>query len=48
MAPAEFTNDVHRARTFEVRERLVTDPRLVAVEIGWASGIILCARRPDG
>jgi hypothetical protein len=30
----------------EVRERLLTDDRLVAVEIGWSTGIILCTRRP--
>jgi predicted O-methyltransferase YrrM len=48
MTPPEFVDDQHRAKTIEVRERLLTDPRLAAVEIGWASGIILCARRSDG
>jgi demethylmenaquinone methyltransferase/2-methoxy-6-polyprenyl-1,4-benzoquinol methylase len=48
MNPPEFVDDRHRAKTIEVRERLLTDPRLIGVEIGWSSGIILSSRRPDG
>lgn len=48
MTPAEFIDDMHRTKTIEVRERLLSDARLVAVEIGWSSGLILCARRHKG
>jgi demethylmenaquinone methyltransferase/2-methoxy-6-polyprenyl-1,4-benzoquinol methylase len=48
MTPHEFVDDIHRTKTIEVRERLLTDDRLAAVEIGWSSGIIVCARRVDG
>jgi hypothetical protein len=33
--------------TTEVRDRLVADPKLVAVEITHGTGVVLCARRPD-
>ncbi len=44
MAPTEFTNDLHRDKTAEVRATLLGDPRILAVEIGWSSGVILCTR----
>lgn len=44
MTPPEFVSGLHREKTAEVRERLLTDPRLAAVEIAWASGLILCTR----
>lgn len=45
MTPAMFVNDEHRTKTAEVRTRLLADDRLVPVEMGWSSGLILCARR---
>jgi demethylmenaquinone methyltransferase/2-methoxy-6-polyprenyl-1,4-benzoquinol methylase len=48
MTPPEFVDDLHRTKTLEVRERLLTDARLVVAEIGWSTGIILAARRSDG
>jgi demethylmenaquinone methyltransferase/2-methoxy-6-polyprenyl-1,4-benzoquinol methylase len=48
MTPPEFADDLHRTKTIEVRQRLLTDDRLFVVEIGWSSGVILCARRPPG
>lgn len=45
MTPPEFVSDLHRDKTLEVRERLLADRRLVSVEIGWSTGIILCTRR---
>jgi demethylmenaquinone methyltransferase/2-methoxy-6-polyprenyl-1,4-benzoquinol methylase len=40
-------SEMHRKKTIEVRNRLLGDPRLVAVEIRWSSGIIVCGRRHD-
>jgi demethylmenaquinone methyltransferase/2-methoxy-6-polyprenyl-1,4-benzoquinol methylase len=40
-------SEIQRTRTIEVRNRLLTDPSLVAVEMRWSSGIIVCARRHD-
>jgi hypothetical protein len=48
MTPHELVDDIHRTKTIEVRERLLTDDRLAAVEIGWSSGLIVCARQADG
>lgn len=48
MTPPEFMNDEHREKTPEVRRRLLEEGRLVHVEMDWATGIILCARRPAG
>jgi demethylmenaquinone methyltransferase/2-methoxy-6-polyprenyl-1,4-benzoquinol methylase len=45
MSPPSFMNEQHREKTIEVGERLLADDRLVAVEIAWSSGIILCTRR---
>ena len=44
MTPPEWLSDNHRAKTTETRVRLMTDPRLLAVEIAWGSGLILCTR----
>lgn len=46
MAPDEFLDDHHRSKTAEVRHALMSADELVAVEMGWSSGLILCARRP--
>lgn len=48
MAPASFVDDRHRAKTAEVRERLLGDDRLRAVELAWAGGVIVASRRHDG
>ena len=40
--------DPHQAvKTAEVRTSLLSDPRLLAIELDWASGLILARRRPD-
>lgn len=44
MTPSELANDLHRDKIVEVRQRLLHDDRLVAVEIGWSTGIIMCSR----
>ncbi|MGH9089302.1 MAG: O-methyltransferase [Acidimicrobiales bacterium] len=44
MTPPEFVSDVHRVKTAEVREQLLHDSRLAAVEIDWSSGLILSTR----
>jgi hypothetical protein len=44
MTPPEWLSANHRVKTTEVKLDLTTDPRLIAVEIGWASGLILCTR----
>ena len=44
MRPPATASDLHRRKSAEVRERLLADDRLVPVEIGWSSGVILCAR----
>jgi len=46
MTPAGWTSEQHRVKTTEVRDRLLADPRLVAVEIAHGTGVVLCARRP--
>ncbi len=48
MRPPEFATDLHRDKAIEVRERLLADDRLVAVEIGWSSGVILSTRIHGG
>jgi len=48
MSPAEFVDDLHRTKTADVRERLLTDARLVAVAMDWSTGIILCTRSQPG
>ena len=48
MTPAELVHDEHRRKTAEVRRRLLAGDELIPVEIGWSSGLILCARRHDG
>jgi demethylmenaquinone methyltransferase/2-methoxy-6-polyprenyl-1,4-benzoquinol methylase len=45
MTPPSFIDELHRNKTIEVRKRLLSDDRLVAVEIAWSTGIILCTRR---
>jgi demethylmenaquinone methyltransferase/2-methoxy-6-polyprenyl-1,4-benzoquinol methylase len=47
MTPTEFLSDVHRAKTGEVRSRLLASDRLACVEMAWATGLILCTRRHD-
>jgi predicted O-methyltransferase YrrM len=47
MTPARWASEHHRVKTAEVRDRLVADPRLVAVEIAHGTGVVLCARRSD-
>jgi demethylmenaquinone methyltransferase/2-methoxy-6-polyprenyl-1,4-benzoquinol methylase len=44
MTPPEWSSDNHRVKTTEAKLRLTTDPRLIAVEIASASGLILCTR----
>ena len=44
MTPPEFVSDLHRNKTIEARETLLSDARLRSVEIDWASGLIMCAR----
>lgn len=48
MTPPEFVSDLHRNKTIEVRETLLSDARLRSVEIDWASGLIICARTGCG
>lgn len=45
MTPPEFVNEAHRDKTAEVRSILLASELLVSVEIGWATGLILCTRR---
>jgi demethylmenaquinone methyltransferase/2-methoxy-6-polyprenyl-1,4-benzoquinol methylase len=40
-------SEMHRTKTIEVRHRLLTDPTLVAVEMRWSSGVVVCTRRHD-
>ena len=44
MTPPASVSDFHRQKMVEVREKLLNDPRLVSVELAWASGLILCTR----
>lgn len=44
MRPPGNASNLHRRKSVEVRERLLTDDRLVSAEIGWSSGVVLCAR----
>lgn len=44
MRPAVWIDEAHRAKTAEVRSRLLGSRDLVSVEIGWATGVILCTR----
>ncbi len=46
MTPARWESEHHRVKTEAVRDRLLTDPQLVAVEIAHGTGIVLCSRRP--
>jgi demethylmenaquinone methyltransferase/2-methoxy-6-polyprenyl-1,4-benzoquinol methylase len=45
MLPPEWQSSTHRIKTIEARVRLTTDPSLVAVELAWATGVILCTKR---
>ncbi len=45
MEPAEYMHDEHRAKTVEVRKHLQEGNGIVHVEMDWATGLILCARR---
>ena len=45
MTPASFVDDHHRNKTLEVRERLLSDDRLVTVEMAWSTGLIMSVRR---
>ena len=47
MTPAGWASDHHRLKTEEVRDRLLADPQLVAVELAHGTGIVLCTRRPS-
>lgn len=46
MNPPAFADGEHESKTREVRERLLTHRDLVSVEIAWATGLILCTRKP--
>ncbi len=45
MTPARWIDETHRTKTEEVRASLLGSPDLVAVELAWATGLVLCARR---
>ncbi len=45
MTPLRWADEAHRLKMDEVRARLTGSPELVTVEIGWATGLILSARR---
>ena len=45
MTPAEWGSDEHKFQTLRVRDTLLNHVGLRAAEIGWSSGLILCARR---
>jgi predicted O-methyltransferase YrrM len=45
MTPPKWLSDNHRVKTTDAKTRLMTDPVLTAVEIAWASGLILCTRQ---
>ncbi|HYN94120.1 MAG TPA: class I SAM-dependent methyltransferase [Pilimelia sp.] len=45
MTPPRWGDPEHEENTGRVRATLLADPRLVAVEMRWSSGVILCARR---
>jgi predicted O-methyltransferase YrrM len=45
MKPIRWADDEHERRTREVRVTLLQDSRLVAVELQWASGLIIATRR---
>ena len=47
MAPTHWASEEHEARTVEVRTALMDDVRLVAVEMSWASGVIVASRRAN-
>jgi len=44
MLPPEWLSDNHRIKTTETRVRLTTDPSLIAVDLAWATGVILCTK----
>lgn len=48
MEPSEYMHDEHRVKTVEVRDRLLSSDRIFHVEMTWATGLILCVRRPSG
>lgn len=48
MAPSSWSDDEHRQRTGEVRASLIDDPRLFAVELDSATGLVMCTRKYDG
>ena len=45
MAPSSPSGDEHRHRTGEVRASLIDDPRLLAVELDCATGLVMCTRK---
>jgi predicted O-methyltransferase YrrM len=47
MQPSNWSDDEHKQRTGEVRASLITDPRLFAVELDCASGLVMCTRKCD-
>lgn len=44
MTPDTFANERHKHKTHEVRDRLLNEPQLLSVEIGWSTGLILSTR----
>jgi len=48
MAPAEWAGDDHRDNTTRVAAEILASRQLLAVELGWSSGVIIAARRADG
>jgi predicted O-methyltransferase YrrM len=47
MVPPSFADRLHEEKTAEVRATLLGHPDLIGVPIEWASGLILCTRRPE-
>ena len=45
MTPVSWANEQHATQTAAVREALLADPSLVAIELDWASGVIIAAKR---
>ena len=45
MRPAAWSDDEHPSKTAEVRRTLLGHPELSAVELTWASGVIIAAKR---
>jgi demethylmenaquinone methyltransferase/2-methoxy-6-polyprenyl-1,4-benzoquinol methylase len=47
LVPSGSVPDEHRRRIDELRRRPVVGDEVLAVEISWSSGLLLCARRHD-